>query len=215
MRAMSAAQGPADRSRGQASPPEEVEAGPVLLRRLRAEDALPLAAAVRASMDHLRPWMGWLTPDAGEVATRQAWIAEAGAMWDAGSDYVYAILVVAEAVLAGTIGLHRRVGEGGIEIGYWVSAGHTRRGYATAASAALTATALALPGVTRVEIHCDMVNAASAGVPRKLGYRLDRTESHVPQAPAESGRRMIWVTERGGPAASGGASGVSAGGSWA
>jgi RimJ/RimL family protein N-acetyltransferase len=49
-----------------------------------------------------------------------------------------------------------------------------RHGYATSAAGALTGVALSLPGVTRVEIRCDVANLASASVPRRLGYRLDR-----------------------------------------
>jgi len=46
-----------------------------------------------------------------------------------------------------------------------------------------------------VEIQCDEANTASAGVPRKLGYRLDRVENHEKEAPGERGRRMIWVCD--------------------
>jgi RimJ/RimL family protein N-acetyltransferase len=56
--------------------------------------------------------------------------------------------------------------------------------------------ALALPGVSRAEIHCDEANTASAAIPRRLGYRLDRIEERKPEAPGESGRLMIWVRER-------------------
>jgi RimJ/RimL family protein N-acetyltransferase len=48
--------------------------------------------------------------------------------------------------------------------------------------------------VTRAEIHCDEANQASAAIPRKLGYRLDRIDPHEPEAPGERGRRMVWVT---------------------
>ena len=59
--------------------------------------------------------------------------------------------------------------------------------------AALTAAALALPGVERVEIHCDEANRRSAAVPRRLGYRLDRIEADHVSAPGDLGRSMIWV----------------------
>ena len=79
-----------------------------------------------------------------------------------------------------------------MEIGYWTWRRYPAR-LGTAAARALTPVALALPGVTRVEIHCDEANHASAGVPRKLGYQLDRVEAHEREAPGEQGRRMIWV----------------------
>ena len=96
--------------------------------------------------------------------------------------------------IVGNCGLHRRIGPTGLEIGYWVSAVHTRSGYATAAAGALTRTALSLPGIERVEIHCDEANVASAAVARGLGYRLERIEDHSIDSPAQTGRLMIWVT---------------------
>ena len=67
--------------------------------------------------------------------------------------------------------------------------------------AALTPVALELSATRRVEIHCDVANTASAAIPRKLGYRLDRVEAHEREAPGERGRRMIWVWDPPGGAA--------------
>jgi RimJ/RimL family protein N-acetyltransferase len=180
------------------APPEQIDAGMLVLRRLRATDVGEIAAAVSSSMEHLRPWMPWATPEAADLRTQRARVAEADEMWAAGTDYIYSVFTADEGVLAGAIGLHRRVGDGGIEIGYWIAERQTRRGFATAAAEALTSVALALPGVRRVEIHCDEANTASAAIPRKLGYRLDRVIAHEPEAPGESGRRMIWVREASG-----------------
>jgi RimJ/RimL family protein N-acetyltransferase len=185
-------------------PPEEVRAGPVLLRRMRTDDAAVIAATVGASLDHLRPWMPWANAEAATARSQLARIIEADELWETGSDYIYLITVADDGTLAGTIGLHRRIGDGGMEIGYWVATGQTRRGYATTAARALTSVALTLPGVRRVEIHCDEANAASAGVPRKIGYRLDRIEPHEPEAPGERGRRMIWVWDGHAAAGAGG-----------
>jgi len=65
----------------------------------------------------------------------------------------------------------------------------------SAAARALTAAALALPGITSVEIRCDVANVASASVPRGLGYRLDRVVEDRITAPAEAGPLMVWITE--------------------
>lgn len=176
------------------APPEQVDAGRCVLRRVRDADADDLATAVGASLDHLRPWMPWATPEAADPRTQRFRVAEADEMWAAGTDYIYSVFAV-ERLLVGAIGLHRRVGDGGIEIGYWIAEGQTRRGFGTAAAEAMTSVALGLPGVRRVEIHCDEANVASAAIPRKLGYRLDRVIAHEPEAPGESGRRMIWVRD--------------------
>jgi len=177
-----------------AAPPEQVDAGPLTLRRLRPEDASAIAAAVAASMDHLRPWMPWATAESADPRTQHVRVAESDEMWAQGTDFIYSI-VDTDGALAGEIGLHRRLGDGGIEIGYWIAEQRTRRGLGTAAAAALTEVALRLPGVSRVEIHCDEANVASSAIPRRLGYRLDRVSPYPPEAPGESGRRQIWIRE--------------------
>lgn len=156
------------------------------------QDAAALADAVGASLEHLRPWMPWATPEAATAAFQENRLR--GQQWGP-EEYGY-LMVDADDRIVGGCGLHRRIGPGGIEIGYWVDAGHVRRGYATAAAAALTAAAFALSGIERVEIHCDEANVASAGVPRRLRYRLDRIDDHPVGAPGETGRQMVWVTTR-------------------
>src|SRR5260370_1339251 len=101
-----------------------------------------------------------------------------------------------DGTLVGTIGLHHRAAEDIIEIGYWIAAAQTRRGYGTAAARVATSLAAALPGIRQVEIQCDEANVASAAIPRKLGYRLDRTQPPPPPAPGQPGRRMDWHWDR-------------------
>jgi RimJ/RimL family protein N-acetyltransferase len=180
-------------------PPERVDAGAVVLRRIRSTDAGAVAAAVAGSLDHLHPWMPWATPDSADRRGQLARVAEADEMWESGISYIYSVLTADHGTLVGEIGLHRRGGDGSIEIGYWIAGPQTRRGFGTSAAAAITDVALTLPGVSRVEIHCDEANTASAAIPRKLGYRLDRVEERKPEAPGESGRLMIWVRDHAHP----------------
>ena len=95
--------------------------------------------------------------------------------------------------ILGRFGLHRRIGAGALELGYWLRPDAVGRGCASACTRALTAVALSLPDVERVEIHCDEATVRSRRVPRAAGYRLDRIEADGVQAPAEVGRSMIWV----------------------
>ena len=82
------------------------------------------------------------------------------------------------------IGLHRRVGRG-MEIGYRVDA---RRGPGPGHGSGPDADRVALPAWRDpAEIHCDEANLASAAIPRKLGYRLDRIDRHQPEASRGSG----------------------------
>jgi RimJ/RimL family protein N-acetyltransferase len=205
---------PASLARPPATPPERLAAGPLVLRRVAADDAAVIAAAVGASLEHLRPWMAWATPEAADVRIQLLRVAEADELWETGAGFIYVMIARdsgppepagsrgdPDGEFVGTIGLHRRFEDSAVEIGYWIAAAKTRRGYATAAARALTPVALELSATRRVEIHCDEANAASAAIPRKLGYLLDRIEAHEREAPGERGRRMIWVWDPPGGAA--------------
>jgi RimJ/RimL family protein N-acetyltransferase len=183
-------------------PGVRIEADAVVLERWRAEDATALLAAVSESLDHLRPWMAWAA-ERPTLASMDGFVSRSTEGFDAGTEFTYAIREPGGRAIIGGCGLHRRRGGDVLEIGYWVHAAHTRRGVATAAAGALARTALAIPRVSRVEIHCDATNHASAGVARRLGFRLDRVVDNPARAPAETGRAMIWVLERDQPPAAG------------
>lgn len=89
-----------------------------------------------------------------------------------------------------------RVGPSALEIGYWVDVRYARRGIATEAAGLLVEAAFEQPETTRVEIHCDEANVASAGVPARLGFELDRVEWDEIEAPSEIGRSMTWTVDR-------------------
>jgi ribosomal-protein-serine acetyltransferase len=158
-------------------------------RPWRVEDAEALSVAVEASLDELRLWMPWAAEEPRTLVERRAWIEEVA------NDAVGIVAADDRTALGGT-GLHRRIGEGGVEIGYWVRTSHTGQGIATKVSAALTRYAFESPEIDRVEIHCDEANVASASIPRKLGFTLISIEPDGIAAPGESGRSMTWRLTR-------------------
>lgn len=173
-------------------PPAELAAGPLTLVAFRGDEAPVLYRAVLENLDHLRPWMPWAAGDPTEAAQAQ-YVDQVRHDWEAGTAFGYWLREDASGELVGCAGLHHRVGPGAIEIGYWVSASRVRRGYATESARALTTAALAMPGMEQVEIHCDQANVASAGVPKRLGYRMDRLQEREIEAPAECGTEMVWA----------------------
>ncbi len=173
-------------------PPERIDIPGYVLRRLTVRDAPAVSAAASRSLEHLQPWMPWATPEGVTVETQRLRMSGPAWSWSPDGDYGYGVFL-ADGALVGALGLHRRVGPGALEIGYWVHVDHTRRGIATASARALTDVGLALPGIRRMEIHCDAANRASAAVPARLGYRMVGSEEHEPEAPGEEGRRLIWV----------------------
>ena len=178
----------------ESAPPEEIDAGPVRLRRWRSEDAGLLVRLVTANLEHLRPWMPWAR-EAPTEAEEHDFLERMHAAWERRSDFGF-VVVLPDVGPAGGMGLHTRQGPGTLEIGYWIAAASAGRGYATAGARALTDAAFALTGVDRVEIRCDEANVASAAVPRRLGYRLLEVYGRAASAPAETGRGMIWAVER-------------------
>jgi ribosomal-protein-serine acetyltransferase len=169
-------------------PDDLIEAGPVTLRRYRADDLDALVQAVSESEAHLGPWLPWVAGHSRE--SEAEFLAQAARDWEAGTTYNYAM--IAAGTLAGGVALMARIGPGGLEIGYWVHRAWTRRGLATAASAALVEAAFRLPGVDRIEIVHDELNVASAGIPRKLGFtKVGRRPLDMPP-PAGTGTGIVW-----------------------
>ena len=175
--------------------PERVE-GPdgLLIRRWLVPDAEALGDAIAKSLEHLRPWMDWVGQEPLSVDRRRAMIEGWNQGWADGGDVVLGVFLDGE--VAGGCGLHRRIGPAGLEMGYWIGQGFLRRGLATSVARALTDAALDLPDVSYVEIHHDKANVASAGVPRKIGFRLVGEERDRIEAPAEVGIECRWRADR-------------------
>ncbi|QII04128.1 GNAT family N-acetyltransferase [Rhodococcoides fascians A25f] len=176
-----------------AAPPDWIETERLVIRRESAHDSVIVADAIARNHTRLLPWMGWVTDESAQVATQVARIADAREQWDAGEMFDYGIFDLVDGSFMGKIGMHRRIGPHGIELGYWLDAEAEGRGVMTEATAALVREALELDGITRVEIHCDAANSRSQAVPERLGFALDRIEHRSIAAASETGRHMVWV----------------------
>lgn len=164
---------------GRAStPPTHLRSERLLLRRWRADDAARLHPILEVNVEHLKPWIPWTTAEPVPVPELEARLTRFNADFDAGIAFRYAILTLDERTLLGGASLHPRSGDARvpfasadhIEIGYWLRADATGRGYATEAARAMLEVARALPHMDRVLIRCDPRNAPSAAVPARLGF---------------------------------------------
>jgi RimJ/RimL family protein N-acetyltransferase len=174
-------------------PAEELTSGRVTLRRWRAGDDGLVFRLVSEAAGYLRPWMPWAADYTPQTA--REYVESCERDWASGDAFNY--LIMDDGTPAGSAGLMARRGAGSLEIGYWVHPGHAGRGVATAAAGALTEAALGLPPVDRVEIVHDLNNAASAQVPRKLGYTRVGTEpGRYELAPGECGTAAVWRITR-------------------
>lgn len=165
------------------------------LQRYRGDETHRLLAAVSERVEHLGPWMPWVSPDPSYDGIDE-FVSRAMVCWTTGEAYSYWFSCEGSIDIVGAGGLHRQAASPStLEIGYWVHARFTRRGIARTAAAARTNAGLVVPGVDRVEIRCDEANVASAAVPRSLGYRLEGIVEDPITAPGEIARCMIWATD--------------------
>jgi ribosomal-protein-serine acetyltransferase len=177
--------------------PQVIRAEPVVLRRHQVDDAREMASAIAETIEELRPWMPWASPEATDPEFQRTRIEGDLPNWGRrGHEATYVIQSANSGQLLGVCGIQNRGAPVAREIGYWLRRTAEGKGYATAAASALTTTALTLPGVQRVEIRCDVANVRSAGVARRCGYRLLHTEPHDPQAPGHTGTFMVWTRDQ-------------------
>lgn len=175
-------------------PPEMINAGELVLKRWEPAWADETARAVRESLPELKPFMPW-AHDGYDVDASRSFIETSSNQWNEGTAYNYAVFT-AVGELVGSCGLMTRMGPGTLEIGYWIRSAHTGRGYATAAVAALTRVALALPDVDRVAIKHDGANVASGRVAAKAGFTDVERVRREPEAPGETGVDVVWECRR-------------------
>ncbi|KAJ6446964.1 GCN5-related N-acetyltransferase (GNAT) domain-containingprotein [Purpureocillium lavendulum] len=167
----------------------------LVLRRWRTTDTDALYAAASTSIVELSQWMPWAAKGYTKADAEDFLARRAGPAWDKGEDYSFAIIT--EGRIVGSCGLMRRIGPGGLEIGYWIASDATGRGVATRAAAMLARAAFAL-GADRVQIRHDEANERSAGVPRRLGFRclgqvppLDAVDE-MPAPGMRSPKDILW-----------------------
>lgn len=153
--------------------PEEFFTDRLKLRMPKPGDGKEVNAAIKASMDELKPWMPFAqedpSPEDTEINTLQAHIK-----FLKRESLRYLIFDRKTDEFIGTTGFHDIEWEiPKLEIGYWLSTEHSGKGYMTEAVSALTDLAINSFGCHRVEIRCDAENIKSRAVAESLGYTLE------------------------------------------
>ncbi len=169
----------------------------LFLRSWQPTDAARLLPILEANVDHLGSWLPAHVAAPAALPDLEVRLAAFAADFESARSWRYAILSPDRREILGEVDLFprcakRRVGLASadrVEIGYWLGRDVTGRGFATEAARAMLEVARSLPAVDLAEIHCDSRNAASAAVPRRLGFRL-ATDG----APGAAGM-MIWRLE--------------------
>ena len=178
--------------------PPRLTTARTVLRAWREDDGPLLKQAIDHNKDHLKPWVPWATCEETPLEAAQARVTTLAGDFAADRNWLYAVMSPDEQRLIGGVGLHNRIGPGGLEVGYWIDRDHINRGLATEVAGTLVEMALADPDVLLVEVHIDARNAASARVPQRLGF----TMVEIREAPGKFAgdppvSLMVWRLTRG------------------
>jgi [ribosomal protein S5]-alanine N-acetyltransferase len=158
-----------------ADQPPLIEGAGVFLRAPQSGDYAEWAALREASRAFLTPWEPtWPADDLTRSAFRRRLRRYAE---DQRNDQAYAYFLFrsGDQVLIGGLTLanmRRGVAQAG-SLGYWVGAPYTRRGYMTAAVAALIPYAFTTLRLHRMEAACIPTNAASISLLEKTGFERE------------------------------------------
>jgi RimJ/RimL family protein N-acetyltransferase len=157
------------------NPAYRIETERLVVRCYRPSDARLLAESVAESLEHLKPWMPWVHDEPEPFVEKEKRMLRFRGLFDLHENYVYGIFSPEETKLLGGTGLHPRLGERELEIGYWIHKDYVNKGLVTESTAALVRVAFEVIPIHRLEIHCDPNNIASASIPRKLGFTHEGT----------------------------------------
>lgn len=179
-------------------PAASIETPRLRLRSWTPDDAGPLGDVLAKSRGQLARWTPWVLEESDTPDALRARLERYALSFSAGIEWRYALVARGgDAAIVGGASLHPRVGPGAIEIGYWLATAATGLGFATEAAAALTAEALRMPGIERVEIRCDPANGASMRIPERLGYRALAELVHERARPGRPAAAVVvWVRRR-------------------
>ena len=148
------------------NPAYRIETERLAIRCYQPSDVQLLADSVAENVDHLKPWMPWAHAEPEPFEVKVDRIKRFRGEFDLGEDFVYGIFNKEENRLLGGTGLHTRIGDEQLEIGYWIHKDYANQGLVTESTAALVKVAFEIIHIHRLEIHCDPGNLASASIPR-------------------------------------------------
>ncbi len=157
------------------NPAYRIETERLIVRCYQPSDAKLLAESVAENVEHLKPWMPWAHNEPEPFAEKEKSVLRFRGRFDLNENFVYGVFNKQETKLLGGTGLHPRIGDNALEIGYWIHKDYIRRGLITESTSALIKVAFEVIHVHRIEIHCDPGNIASASIPRKLGFTHEGT----------------------------------------
>jgi RimJ/RimL family protein N-acetyltransferase len=158
--------------------PKIIRTERLLLRPWRAEDARELGPILVRDHARLSPWIPARVAEPAGPDALAARLSSFTAEFEADREWRFGLFTRDETMLLGEIDLFPRdasarapyVDADRVEVGYWLRSDATGQGFVTEGARGLLGVAATLSRCSRAEIRCDARNAASAAVPRRLGF---------------------------------------------
>ena len=190
-----------DPGRPAAPVPREIRTPRLLLRPWHPNDAEDLAPVLTSNREHLSPWIPRRVWEPAPVPALAERLAGFAAEFEATREWRYAIFALDDGRVLGEVALFPRSASGRVpleqadraEIGYWLRQDATRGGMATESAQAMLSLAASIATFDHVEIRCDARNAASAAIPRRLGFTLESTEDDTGTGAVEQVTLQVWT----------------------
>lgn len=172
---------------------DELRGSRVVVRPFRESDVKAYYEAIDESREHLRPWLHFADYYHSE-ADVLPWIRRGIADWTLREDLKLHMWDAHTERFLGGCGIHPRNWKlGGFEIGYWLRASATGKGYITEAVQLMVNYLFDVLHAQRVMIRCDERNHRSAAVPRRLGFVYEGTmRNTIPGPDGEPRNAMIF-----------------------
>ena len=146
----------------------------ISIRPHGSDDVDGIYEAVRESIHELNPWLPWCHRDYARAETA-AWVAGRPAVWEAKTEFCFAIASASGMILGGC-GLNRIEHDSGTaNLGYWVRTTAAGNGVATRAAELLREWAFTNTELHRLEILAAVGNFASQRVAEKVGATREGT----------------------------------------
>ncbi len=164
--------------------PDHLRTARLVIRAPRPGDGAVVNAAIRESMEKLRPWMPWAQREQ-TIEETEAYVRGAAARFLKREDLPLLLFRREDGLFVGGSGLHRiDWSVPRFEIGYWVRASLEGQGYISEAVRGIADFAFAVLKAERVEIRCDALNTRSAAVAERCGFALEGRLRHDSRSPS-------------------------------
>lgn len=147
----------------------------ILLREVTIEDAAAIYQAIDTHRDYLKTWLPFVDK-MRSVADEEAFLKSVLSVPAERREPIFGIWNERNEI-CGLIGFHfSDFDNHRTEIGYWLLPEYQHRGIVTESVRKLCQWAVSEKGIKRIQIRCATGNAASNGIPIRLGFHHEGTE---------------------------------------